>query len=368
MAGQESENIKMQYAQLGNTGLRVSIMDHNLPLALYSQHRQVSKIALGCMSYGSSQWQSWVKEEEESLVMIEKAYKAGINFFDTANVYSSGESERILGKAIKKFNMDRSRIVVATKVFCPVVNGFKSNSMSKGLFEDPELVNRYGLSRKHIFDAVDASLERLQLDYIDLYQIHRLDKNTPMEEIMCALNDLVRMGKVRYIGASSMHAWEFQKMNNIAEKHGWTRFVSMQNLYNLIYREEEREMMPYCADQGIAVLPWSPLARGVLAGKNRQSTRSSTDAAIHRLFDQASEANNDAIVDQVVQIAEKKGLAPAHVALAWVLSKPFVTAPIVGMTKDGHLEDAIAALDVELTKEEIESLESLYMPRRIHPM
>ncbi|CDS10466.1 hypothetical protein LRAMOSA03142 [Lichtheimia ramosa] len=340
----------MQYNQFGNTGLRVS------------------KIALGCMSYGSSQWQDWVLNEEESLIMIEKAYKAGINFFDTANVYSNGESERILGKAIKKFNMDRSRIVVATKVFYPAVDGVTTSSVLGNYAENPALMNRHGLSRKHIFDAVDASLERLQLDYIDLYQIHRLDKNTPMEEIMCALNDLVRMGKVRYIGASSMHAWEFQKLNSIAEKHGWTSFVSMQNMYNLLYREEEREMLPYCADQGIAVIPWSPLARGLLAGKNRKSTRSSTDAGIERLFDQVTEANNDAIVDRVVQIAEKKGLAPAHVALAWVLSKPFVTAPIVGIAKDGHLEDAITALGVELTKEEIESLESVYMPRRLHPM
>ncbi|CDS07166.1 hypothetical protein LRAMOSA09689 [Lichtheimia ramosa] len=348
MATKES---KMQYVRFGNTGLRVS------------------KIALGCMSYGSSQWQDWVKDEQESLAMIEKAYKAGINFFDTADGYSNGESERILGKAIKQFNMDRNRIVVATKVFFPVADDVSNNWLGgRDPSQDPVLVNRYGLSRKHIFDAVDASLERLQLDYIDLYQIHRLDPDTPMEEIMCALNDLVRMGKVRYIGASSMYAWQFQKLNNIAEKHGWTRFVSMQNMYNLIYREEEREMMPYCADQGIAVIPWSPLARGLLTGKNRQSTRSSTDRAIKRFFDQASEANNDAIVDRVVEIAEKKGTAPAHVALAWVLSKPFVTAPIVGISKEGHLEDAIQALGVELTKEEIESLESLYMPRRVHSM
>ncbi|CDS07167.1 hypothetical protein LRAMOSA09690 [Lichtheimia ramosa] len=342
------KDIKMQYAQLGNTGLRVS------------------KIALGCMSYGSSKWADWVLNEEESLTMIEKAYKTGINFFDTANLYSNGESERILGKAIKKFNMDRSRIVVATKVFCPIADDDVGANLLAGDFtQNPELVNRYGLSRKHIFDAVDASLERLQLDYIDLYQIHRLDKNTPMEEIMCALNDLVKMGKVRYIGASSMYAWQFQKMNNIAEKHGWTRFVSMQNLYNLIYREEEREMMPYCADQGIAVIPWSPLAHGALTGKNRQSTRSSTDHIGKRLFAQGTEVNN-AIVDRVVEIAEQKGLAPAQVALAWVLSKPFVTAPIVGMTKDGHLEDVITALEVTLTREEIESLESLYMPKRVH--
>ncbi|KAI7879084.1 Aldo/keto reductase [Lichtheimia hyalospora FSU 10163] len=321
------------------------------------------------MSYGSSQWQSWVKDEKESLAMIEKAYNAGINFFDTADGYSNGESERILGKAIQQFNMDRSRIVVATKVFFPVADQVSTNLLGgHDCSQNPVLVNRYGLSRKHIFDAVDASLERLQLDYIDLYQIHRLDPDTPMEEIMCALNDLVRMGKVRYIGASSMYAWQFQKMNNIAEKNGWARFVSMQNLYNLLYREEEREMMPYCADQGIAVIPWSPLARGLLTGKNRQSTRSSTDRAIKRFFEQATEANNDAIVDRVVQIAENKGLAPAHVALAWVLSKPFVTAPIVGISKESHLEDAIEALGVELSKEEIESLEALYMPRSVHSM
>ncbi|KAI8075405.1 NADP-dependent oxidoreductase domain-containing protein [Gilbertella persicaria] len=339
---------KMQYVRFGNTGLRVS------------------RLTLGCMSYGTSKWQSWVKDEEESLGLIGKAYDAGINFFDTADVYSNGESERILGKAIKKFNMPRSRIVVATKVFFPLT---ESNSLAAGANNDqnPDLVNRHGLSRKHIFDAVDASLERLGLDYIDLYQIHRVDHNTPFEETMEALNDLVRSGKIRYIGCSSCYAWEFQKMNNIAEKRGWAKFVSMQNCYNLIYREEEREMIPYCKDAGIAIIPWSPLARGVLTGKNRNTTRTESDKAIERFFTKEQQSN-DFVIDRVVEIAEKLGHTPSQIALAWMLHKPEVTSPIVGIGKEHHLYDLIGALDVKLSERDIKYLEEPYVPRNLIPM
>ncbi|KAI8063671.1 NADP-dependent oxidoreductase domain-containing protein [Gilbertella persicaria] len=332
---------KMQYIRFGNTGMHVS------------------RLTLGCMSYGSPTWQSWIKGEEESLELIKKAYDAGINFFDTANVYSNGESERILGKAIKKFNMPRSRIVVATKVFFPL------NILTNQPGE--EQVNNGGLSRKHIFDSVEASLERLGLDYIDLYQIHRADRNTPFEETMEALNDLVRSGKVRYIGCSSCYTWEFQKMNNIAEKRGWAKFVSMQNCYNLIYREEEREMIPYCKDAGIAIIPWSPLARGVLTGKNRRTTRTESDPNINRLFAKEQEVN-DMIVDRVVEIAEKLGHTPSQVALAWMLTKPEIASPIVGIGKEEHLYDLIGAFEVKLSKEDVEYLEEKYTPRDLIPM
>ncbi|KAI8368460.1 NADP-dependent oxidoreductase domain-containing protein [Blakeslea trispora] len=337
---------QMKYVRFGSTGLRVS------------------QLSLGCMTYGSSGWQSWVKDEEESLELIRKAYEAGINFFDTADAYSNGESERILGKAIKKFNMPRSRIVVATKVFFPLT---KSNSLGASHEDNSELVNCYGLSRKHIFDAVDASLERLGLDYIDLYQIHRVDRNTPFEETMEALNDLVRSGKVRYIGCSSCYAWEFQKMNNIAEQRGWTKFVSMQNCLNLIYREEEREMLPYCKDAGIAVIPWSPLARGLLTGKNRKTTRTDSDKAIGMFFGKEEESNNQ-VIDRVSELAEKLGHTASQIALAWLLHKPEVTAPIVGVSKEGHLYDLIGALDVKLSKEDMEYLEQPYIPRGLIPM
>ncbi|KAI8365638.1 NADP-dependent oxidoreductase domain-containing protein, partial [Choanephora cucurbitarum] len=337
---------KMKYVRFGNTGLRVS------------------QLSLGCMSYGSSQWQAWVKDEKESLELIGKAYEAGINFFDTADVYSNGESERILGKAIKKFNMPRSRIVVATKVFFPLT---QSNSLGvQNHDEDPALMNCHGLSRKHIFDAVDASLRRLGLDYIDLYQIHRVDHNTPFEETMEALNDLVRSGKVRYIGCSSCYAWEFQKMNHIAEKKGWAQFVSMQNCLNLVYREEEREMLPYCKDAGIAVIPWSPLARGLLTGKNRKTTRTESDKAIDRFFAKEQESNNQ-VIDRVLELAEKLGHTASQVALAWLLHKPEVTAPIVGIGKEEHLYDLMGALDVKLSKEDIEYLEAPYIPRKLIP-
>ncbi|KAI9251591.1 NADP-dependent oxidoreductase domain-containing protein [Sporodiniella umbellata] len=336
----------MKYVRFGNTGLKVS------------------RFCLGCFSFGSSQWQPWIKDEEESIELIGKAYQAGINFFDTADGYSNGESERVLGKAIKKFNMPRSRIVVATKVFFAVPEDLTTNVLGQKLDNDPRFLNDVGLSRKHIMDAVDASLERLGLDYIDLYQIHRFDPNTPIEETMEALNDLVRSGKVRYIGASSGHAWEFQKANALAERKGWTKFSSMQNLYNLLYREEEREMIPYCFDSGIASIHWSPLAKGLLAGKNRESVREGTDKAIELYFPETESENNNAIIDRVIEVADKHKCSPAQVALAWMLSKPHVTSPIIGFSKVSQLYDALGALEVELTKEEIEYLEELYIPRK----
>ncbi|KAI9470766.1 MAG: NADP-dependent oxidoreductase domain-containing protein [Benjaminiella poitrasii] len=336
---------KMQYVRLGKTGMRVS------------------KFALGCMSYGSSKHQAWIKDEEESLEIIGKAYEAGINFFDTADVYSNGVSERILGKAIKKFNMDRGRIVVATKVFFTAnEEDISMSPMDPRVTQTGEFVNRNGLSRKHIFDAVDASLKRLDLDYIDLYQIHRFDHNTPIEETMEALNDLVRSGKVRYIGASSMATWEFQKANAIAERNSWTKFVSMQNCYNLLYREEEREMIPYCLDSGIGCIPWSPLARGALTGKNRKTTRTESDARAH-IFSGADASEK--IVDRVVEVAEKLGHSPAQIALAWMLTKSHCTAPIIGVGSEHNLYDVLGALNVKLSDEDIKYLEEPYVPRLV---
>ncbi|CEG82482.1 Putative Aryl-alcohol dehydrogenase (NADP) [Rhizopus microsporus] len=331
---------QMQYVRFGNTGMKVS------------------RFCLGCMSYGSSRWLAWVKDEEESLELIGKAYEAGINFFDTANIYSNGESERVLGKAIKKFNMPRSRIVIATKLFFPVIDDKTHGGELEG-------INDKGLSRKHIFDAVDASLKRLGVDYIDLYQIHRFDPETPLEETMEALNDLVRSGKVRYIGASSGYAWQFQKANAIAERRGWAKFVSMQNLYNLLYREEEREMIPYCQDSGIAIIPWSPLARGLLTGKNRESIRLQIDGYIPALFQDRQAQNNDEIIDRVIELAKKHNRSPAQIALAWMLSKPYITSPIVGVGKESHLHDLLYALEVKLSNEDIKYLEEIYIPHEV---
>ncbi|KAG0769133.1 hypothetical protein G6F17_003640 [Rhizopus arrhizus] len=338
---------KMQYVRLGNTGMKVS------------------RICLGCMQYGSSKWSSWVKDEKESIEDIKKAYAAGINFFDTANVYSCGESERVLGKALKEINAPRSRIVVATKVFYLANDEMQlwDDMISPEFLAKGEYVNQHGLSRKHIFDAVEGSLQRLGLDYIDLYQIHRLDRDTPMEEIMEALNDLVRSGKVRYIGASSMNAWEFQKLNSIAEKRGWAKFVSMQNLYNLVQREEEREMIPYCVDSGIAGIPWSPLAMGMLVGKNRSSKRTETAFVFKNLMSNNEGQSNDMIIDRVAELAKKYDATPAQVALAWLYTKPFITAPIVGPTKIEQLYDLIGALNVKLTEEDVKYLEEPYTPR-----
>jgi len=290
-----------------------------------------------------------VLEENESLPIIKAALNYGINFFDTADVYSIGASEEITGKALRAF-AKRENVVIATKLF---------SQMSS----DP---NDVGLSRKHIFASVENSLRRLQTDYIDLYQIHRFDPNTPMEETMGALNDLVRCGKVRYIGASSMYAWQFAKMNWIADSHGWTRFVSMQNHYNLLYREEEREMIPYCVDENIGCLPWSPLARGVLAGTKTRDGKKQTPRAEQDGFTAQLYGGEDFnVVDVVNSLAQRKKISPAQLSLAWLLHKPTVVAPIIGVTKLKHLDEAVGALKVSLTEPEMEELEKPYRP---HPV
>ncbi|CEP19795.1 hypothetical protein [Parasitella parasitica] len=335
---------EMQYVYLGNTGLKVS------------------RICLGCMSYGTSKWSPWVKDEKESIEFIKEAYKLNINFFDTADTYSNGESERVLGKALREIGVPRSRVVIATKVFAPVYSDLSKPFNRDGLEKDSDLVNGYGLSRKHIMDAVDASLERLNVDYIDLYQIHRFDPNTPMDEIMEALNDVVRSGKVRYIGASTMTTWQFQKLNSIAERNGWAKFVSMQNLYNLLYREEEREMVPYCVDAGIGMIPWSPLAMGSLAGKDRNTERSKTRFIFSNIPSVQQESSN-AIIDKVEEIAKNHNVSSAQVALAWEFTKPFVSAPIIGASRIEQLHDLVGSFDLNLTEEDVKYLEEPYTPR-----
>ncbi len=322
----------MEYVKFGNTGMKVS------------------RICLGTMTYGkkTERWK-WALNEEESRPFIRKALDLGINFFDTADIYSIGESEKVVGSALKDY-AKRDEVVIATKVFNPM-----SSSPNDG-----------GLSRKHIMTSIDNSLVRLKTDYVDLYQIHRWDYNTPIEETMEALHDVVKSGKALYIGASSMHAWQFAKALYTSELHGWTRFVSMQPHYNLIYREEEREMIPFCTDQKIAVIPWSPLARGLLTG-NRSKERTETERARTDEFGRSlykSDSDFD-IIKRLAGVASKKGLPDAQVALAWLLSKPAITSPIIGASKAGHLEDAVAALSIKLTEEETASLEELYQP---HPV
>lgn len=322
----------MQYMRLGKTGL------------------EVSRICLGCMGFGdASRWiHSWVLNEEQSRPIIKKALELGINFFDTANVYSIGASEEILGRALKDF-AHRDEVVIATKVH---------GKMREG-------PNGAGLSRKAILSEVEHSLRRLGTDYIDLYQIHRWDYDTPIEETMEALNDVVRAGKVRYIGASAMWAWQFQKALYVAERHGWTRFVSMQNHLNLIYREEEREMLPLCRDEGIGVIPWSPMARGRLTRDwDETSARQETDEFGRNLYAKTGEADRK-VVEAVAKVAAARGVPRAQVALAWVLQKPGITAPIIGATKLHQLDDAVAALSLRLTDEEIAELEAPYVPHAV---
>ena len=321
----------MEYVNLGKTGLIVS------------------RLCLGCMTYGSSKWRDWVLNEDESRPFIKRALEAGINFFDTANMYSDGVSEEVVGRALRDF-ADRDQVVIATKVF---------NRMRPG-------PNGRGLSRKAIMTEIDHSLRRLGTDYVDLYQVHRWDYDTPIEETMEALHDLVKAGKARYIGASSMFAWQFAQSLSVSELRNWTRFVAMQNHYNLIYREEEREMIPLCRDQGIALIPWSPLARGFLAGNRSKSAsetaRSKTDEYAHQMYYQDDDF---AVVERVTEIAQRRGLPNMQIALAWILSKPGITAPIIGASKPHHLDDAIAALSVKLSGEEIKRLEEPYRPHRI---
>jgi aryl-alcohol dehydrogenase-like predicted oxidoreductase len=322
----------MEYVNLGNTGLKVS------------------RICLGTMTYGTSRWRDWVLDEDESRPFIQRALELGINFFDTADIYSVGVSEEVVGRALRDI-AQRDRIILATKVFNP-------------MSDDP---NNRGLSRKHIMDAIDQSLRRLGTDYVDLYQIHRFDAQTPVHETMEALHDVVKAGKARYIGASSMYAWQFAKMQHVAEMHSWTKFVSMQNHYNLVYREEEREMNPLCIDQGIGIIPWSPLARGFLAGnrtpdKGGDTTRSKSDGFAHSMY---YREDDFAIVDRLAVVADKLGYQPAQIALSWMLHKPGITSPIIGASKMPHLEQAVSAVSIDLRKEDIDYLEELYEP---HPI
>lgn len=322
----------MDFVKLGRTGL------------------DVSRLCLGCMTYGAPDkgTHPWSVGEEESRPFIRKALDLGINFFDTANVYSIGSSEEIVGRALKDFGR-RDDIVIATKVF---------NRMRPG-------PNGMGLSRKAIMTEIDQSLRRLGTDYVDLYQIHRFDHATPIEETLEALHDVVKAGKARYIGASSMHAWQFMKMLKTSEAHGWTRFVTMQNYVNLLYREEEREMLPLCREEGIGVIPWSPLARGRLTRDwDETSARSETDAFGKTLYANTADADRK-VVEAVARVALARGIPRAQVALAWVLAKPVVSAPIVGATRMGHLDDAVAALSVKLTAEEIAELEAPYVPHAV---
>ncbi len=322
----------MDAVNLGKTGLRVS------------------RICLGMMSYGNGSDRPWVLDEDATEPFIKAAVEAGIFFFDTADTYSSGASEVATGRLVPKY-LSRDEAVIATKVFMPMTPG----------------PNGGGLSRKHILSAIDASLTRLGMDYVDLYQIHRFDPNTPIEETMDALDTVVRAGKVRYIGASSMHAWQFAKAQHAAERAGGAKFVSMQNHYNLIYREEEREVIPLCLDQGVGIIPWSPLARGFLAGnrtpeKSGETARAKSDEMAHYMY--YSEADF-AVLKEVETLADGRGLKPAQVALAWMLHKPGITAPIIGASKMYQLEEAIAASDVTLSDEEIRQLEAPYTPHKV---
>jgi len=322
----------MEYVRLGKTGLKVS------------------RLCLGCMTYGSPTWRSWVLDEAQSQPFFRRAIEAGINFFDTADVYSLGESERVTGKALKEY-AKRHEVVIATKVHGP-------------MGDDP---NNRGLSRKHVFEAIDGSLKRLGVDYVDLYQIHRFDYETPIEETLEALNDVVRAGKARYIGASSMYAWQFMKMLATSRAHGWTPFVSMQPQYNLVYREEAREMLPLCLDQGVGVIPWSPLARGFLAGGRTKpgegaTERARTDQFSPQLYYRDADFK---VADAVTTIAKGRGVSNMQLALAWVLRHPAVTSPIIGASQLPHLEDALGALSIKLTEQEARALEGPYQPKPV---
>jgi aryl-alcohol dehydrogenase-like predicted oxidoreductase len=322
----------MDYVRLGKTGLKVS------------------RICLGMMTYGTPTWRPWVLDEAQSRAFITRALEHGINFFDTADMYSKGVSEEVLGRAVKS-TLPRDQVVIATKAFFPAREG----------------PNERGLSRKHLMDAIDRSLQRLGTDYVDLYQIHRFDPDTPIEETLEALHDIVKAGKARYIGASSMYAWQFAKMLYVADRHGWTRFVSMQNHYNLIYREEEREMLPLCREEGIGVIPWSPLARGFLAGNRRKgdfgdSSRAKTDDFAHQLYYTDADF---AVAARVVELAQRLAVKPTQIAIAWLLAQPGVVAPIVGASKLPHLDDAVAALAIHLSPEDLAFVEEPYQP---HPV
>ena len=330
----ESECVPFSTVSLGSTGVRIS------------------PICLGMMTYGAKSWREWVLEEDDARPFVKRAVEAGINFFDTADVYSLGESERITGKLLREFQPRREELVIATKVFNPM----------------SDCPNDRGLSRKHIMASIDASLKRLGVDYVDLYQIHRFDKNTPIEETCEALSDVVKAGKALYLGASSMYAWQFQKMLQFQSTNGLARFVTMQNHYNLVYREEEREMIPLCLDQKIGCIPWSPLARGFLTGSRKrgdgktETLRARTDDFGHGLYYRETDFD---IVDRVLEIAAQRDVKPAQIALAWVMSKPGVSAPIIGASKLYQLEDALQAMTLRLTSDEIKRLEEQY---EAHPV
>ena len=323
----------MDYLSLGKTGLKVS------------------RLCLGCMSYGSSQRRAWILDEEQSLPFFKQAIEAGINFFDTADMYSGGLSEEVTGRSLKKLGLRREETVIATKLYYPMGN----------------TPNECGTSKKHVRHAIDASLRRLGVDFVDLYQVHRYDRTTPIEETLEALTEVVSQGKALHLGASSMYAWEFAKSLCAAEAHGYARFVTMQNHYNLVYREEEREMIPLCRAEGIGIIPWSPLARGFLTGnRSRQTpgetTRAQSDQFAQRLYYQESDF---AIVDRVIQLAHKRGISSAQIALAWMLHRDGIIAPIIGATKPHHLDESVKALQVKLDRKEIEALEEPYQP---HPI
>ncbi|EXJ84069.1 alcohol dehydrogenase [Capronia epimyces CBS 606.96] len=321
---------------------------------------KVSKLILGAMSFGSPKWQDWVMNEEASLPIIEHAYKSGINTWDTADIYSHGDSERILGKALKKYKIPRENVVILTKSYFALSQDGSQLPLTECMLNDGNLVNRVGLSRKKILDAVDQSVERLGT-YIDVFQIHRLDRDVPKEEIMRALNDVVNSGKVRYIGASSMAAWEFQQLQTIAEKNNWHKFISMQNYMNLLYREEEREMLPYCKDTGVGIIPWSSMARGILARPWGSSTR--RDETDQHKLPTGAEIVDKTIVGRVEELAKKKGVPMSAISTAWVLHKG--ASPILGLNSKERIDDALVALRVQLTEEEVRYLEDPYQPRPI---
>ena len=323
----------MDYVNLGKSGLKVS------------------RLCLGMMTYGSPKWRKWVLDEEQALPFVKRALDAGINFFDTADVYSLGASETVLGNTLRACGVKRESIVIATKVFTPM----------------SDEVNDRGLSRKHILDSIDHSLHRLKMDYVDLYQIHRWDNTTPIEETMEALSDVVKSGKARYIGASSMFAWQFAKAQYTASLHGWRRFISMQNHYNLVYREEEREMIPFCLDQGIGLIPWSPMARGFFAGNRHkqgggETVRAQTDEFAGMLYYRPEDFS---VAERTWEVAKAYNSTGSQIALAWILSKSYIAAPIIGASKLEHLDQSIAALEIKLAPEEITRLEELYQP---HPV
>ncbi|PVH89892.1 aldo-keto reductase-like protein [Cadophora sp. DSE1049] len=339
----------MEYARLGKSGLKIS------------------KVIFGCMSFGSSKWQEWVIEEKEALPLLKHAYDVGLNTWDTADIYSNGLSEKIIGKALKQYEIPRNKVVILSKCYFGVAEDGSQPPISAASVNDGDFVNRQGLSRKHILDAVDASVERLGT-YIDVLQIHRLDRETPREEIMKALNDVVESGKVRYIGASSMAAWEFQTLQNIADKHGYHRFISMQNYYNLIYREEEREMIPYCRDVGVGLIPWSPIARGALARPftDRSTKREKTDAYLNNMIRSKENEIDKQVIGRVEEIAKKHGVSMTTIATAWCLSKDSVN-PIIGLSSKERIDQAVQAVafasSEKLNKEDIAYLEEGYAPK-----